>query len=98
MATAKGKIVAERLTYTPENETTPERYFWDNVIRCIEALSEVDETITWDIVESLKDEDREDALTLLYNYTIMVTVADGESSNLEQVEAFLAANGLTELP
>jgi hypothetical protein len=47
-------------------------------------------------LEELKDEDQEDALTRLFNYSLMITTPEGASNDLQVVEDFLKANGLIE--
>jgi hypothetical protein len=98
--------MTEFIRYTPESETTPERYFWDNFIRSIGAIAEVstsedshehDPVDMTDTLTQMQYETEEDALTLLYNYTTQLVVAPGQSSKLEAVESFLASNGFIEL-
>jgi len=92
----------ELVPFTTEKETTSERFFWDSVLRCMEALAKVcegDEDLAFDLhaeLEELKDEDQEDALTRVLNYSVMITTPEGASNDLQVVEDFLKANGLIE--
>lgn len=94
--------MSELVPFTAEDDTTSERFFWDGVIRCLDAIADVcagDEEQAFELyetLEGLREETEEDALMLLYNYTLNVTVPPGTSSNLSLVEDFLRANGLIE--
>jgi hypothetical protein len=99
--------MAEQLNipFTPETETTEERYFWDGFIRSMDRLAGIvdaapEEHDPIDLVEILKDmgetEDEEDALTLVYNYAAQLTTPPEQSSDLVFVHDFLAQNGFVE--
>jgi len=62
-----------------ESETIPERFFWDRIIRAVTTLSELsDEVDLFETLQDLKDESDEDAVNLLYSYTTMIEVPEGE--------------------
>lgn len=97
--------MGELIPFTPEEETTPERFFWDNVIRSLEALAELAQqhpSIEYDPIdvfatlEALKDEYEEDALMLLFGQMAMITVPPGQTSELDAVWEFLSAAGFIE--
>lgn len=87
--------MSEFIPHIAESDTTEDRFFWDNVIRSLDALHDVEAEI--DVVEELEglqNEGREDALTLLFNYAIQATVPEGGSSELKAVFSFLVKEGL----
>lgn len=89
--------MSEFISKTQETETTPERYDWDNLLNAFDTLTDVtDELDLFSEVQDLRDDTYEDALTKLYNYTLMISVEDGESSKLEAVYALLRENNLIE--
>lgn len=80
-----------------EIDTTPERYFWDSLLNAFDTLTDVtDELDLFSEIQDLRDDTQEDALTKLYNYTLMISVEDGQSSELEAVYALLRENNLIE--
>lgn len=89
--------MSEFIPSIPESDTTEERFFWDNVVRSLDKLNDLDDEI--DIIEELEGlqrEDREDALTLLFNYATQAMVPKGKSSGLKEVFAFLVKEGFLE--
>lgn len=93
-----GKIItmSEFIKKTPENETTPERVFWDKIITALDRLhdktleGDSDEFTPFDFdlvetIEGLKDENQEDALTLVFNYAIM-TETPASTSTPDDIE------------
>lgn len=85
------------ISYTPEKETTAERYFWDSFIGALNGLAHMSSEI--DMRETLlefEDEAEEDAIMLIYNYYIMIHSGVGGSVELDRVEAFLIHSGLLE--
>jgi hypothetical protein len=86
--------MSEFIPFMPENDTTEERFFWDNVIRSLDMLNDIEEEINVvEELEGLQNKGREDALTLLFNYATQVTVPKGESSKLKEVFSFLVKEG-----
>ena len=85
------------IPYTPEHESTEAHFFWDNVIRALETLSNYsDEVDLFADLESLRDEYEGDALDYIFSYYLDITTQAGESSDLKEVEAFLVEFGLIE--
>ena len=81
----------------PETQTTPERAFWDAFIGGLEALAGMtDEIDMQEVLAGFEGETGEDAVTLLYNYYLQITVQDDTSSDLETVEQFLRHNHILE--
>lgn len=80
------------------NESESEiRQDWDRIIRCLYALSELsDEIDLYEELEMLRDEDLEDALTVVFNYWIAIAVPEEESTDLQEVIELLKENGLIE--
>ena len=81
----------------PEEQTTPERAFWDTFIGALHGLANMSPEI--DMIESLQDmaeETEEDAAMLLYNYYIEITTEPGEENDLVEVESFLRHSGILE--
>lgn len=73
--------MGEFIKSIPEQETTPERVFWDRVIRALDKMHtitlynpsyEIEEFDLIETIEGLRDETEDDAITLLFNYAIMV--------------------------
>ena len=88
--------MGEFVPRTPENETQ-ERRFWDSLLNAFDSLTDVTSDLDlFDEIKDLKEDTQEDALTKLYNYTLMVSVEDGQSSKLEAVYALLSENELIE--
>jgi len=80
----------EFIPFTPEREITSERFAWDNILRALEVLSEFDEELDlFEAVNDLKDEEFEDGLMMVFNYAVMVTVPEDESSELDLIMQFL---------
>jgi hypothetical protein len=89
--------MSEFIPVTPYGETTPERFYWDKILRALNILGELDDEVNqFDEAEALKDETEEDALVLVFNYATMVSVPENTSSDLSEVFELLEANGLIE--
>lgn len=90
-------MIGEFVSRTPETETQ-ERRFWDSLLNAFDSLTDVtDDLDLFGEIEDLREDTQEDALTKLYNYTLMVSVEDGQSSKLEAVYTLLSENELIEL-
>jgi predicted ThiF/HesA family dinucleotide-utilizing enzyme len=100
--------MSEVIPIISENETTAERVFWDRVIRAVALVVEASEVLVEqgedfgkvdfaETVESLRDETEEDALMLLYNYVVMLSVGAGQPVELDEIHDFLAEMGLVEI-
>ena len=96
--------MSEFITVIPENETTPERAFWDKFIQVLDkvhdmTIAEASEEIEpFDLIETLeamRGEDKQDAITLLFNYVIMIETprATSTSDDFNEVWAFLGEYG-----
>lgn len=89
--------MGEFIPTTPENETTPERFFWDNILRAVAELSDLDDELdAYETIEGLRNETEEDALMLVYNYAVMIEVPEGASSTLEGIEQLMRVYNLFE--
>ncbi len=89
--------MSEFIPFIPENETTEDRFAWDEVLRALHTLSELDDSL--DLFETLKDlryETLEDGLTAAFNYAVMIEVPEGKSGDLEDVMRLLKENGMME--
>lgn len=88
--------MSEFIPPTPEGESES-RHMWDRVIRAYVAMSELDDNLDlyW-VLDNLKDEDEQAAYDELFGNYIMLTVPEGSSDNLAQVEEFLRAAGILE--
>ena len=88
--------MSELIPATPDTESA-ERHFWDDIIRCLEALSNISEEfdLFWSL-ENLKDEDRQAGYDEVYGNFLMATVPEGQSSDLSHIEKFLQEAGLLE--
>lgn len=100
--------MAEIIPSALENEKTAERAFWDKVIKAVVLLAEAAEILIKqgedfgevnfnETMESLRAETDEDALMLLYNYVVMLSVGERQPIELDEVAAFLAEMGLVEI-
>lgn len=89
--------MSELIPLTLENETTPERFAWDNVLRALDKLSDIDDSFgLFETIEELRDEDLEDALMRVFNYAVAIDVPEGQSSKLDRVMQMLEDYGLIE--
>ena len=80
----------EFIPFTPEHETTVERFAWDNILRALVVLSEFDEELDlFEAIHDLRDEEFEDGLMMVFNYAVMVTVPEEESSELDLIMQLL---------
>lgn len=70
-----------------------ERYAWRRVVDAFLILCHMSDELELQDIETLRDEDYEDALTMLYNYAAMITIPAHESSELTEVWELLAAYG-----
>jgi hypothetical protein len=96
--------MGEFIRTTPENETTPERMFWDRFIRALDKIHtitlynpsyEVEDFDFIETLEAMRHETEEDAITLLFNYAIMVETPSNTSTSddLEEVWELLGEYG-----
>jgi hypothetical protein len=86
----------ELIPLTPEDETTDERFAWDEILRALSALSEYDKELdVFEAINDLKDEELEDGLMMVFNYAVNV-MTDDESDDLESVRKLLEENGMIE--
>ena len=89
--------MSEFIPYIPEHETTQERFAWDNILRALAILSKFDDDLDlYEAIHDLKDEEFEDGIMMVFNYAVMVTVPNNESSELEQVMQLLERYEISE--
>jgi hypothetical protein len=94
--------VPEFIPRIPEHETTPERFFWDRVIRALDLLEDASRSVGLEVLDAeamteaiigLRGEDKEDALTLVFNYAGMIMSEVGDIIEIDEVVAFLEEEG-----
>lgn len=87
----------EFIPFTPEHETSEERFSWDEILRALATLSNYDNELDiYEAANDLKDETLEDGYMMVFNYAVMVTVPEGESDELENIMKLLEENGMME--
>ncbi len=85
------------VSYTSEEETTPERYFWDNFLGALNGLAHMSPEIDMqEILLEYENELEEDAVMLVYGLYVETHSEVGESVELDHVESFLHHSGLLE--
>ena len=89
--------MSEFISFTPEAETTEERFAWDEILRALHTLSNIDDSFgLYETIEDLKDESLEDGLMMVFNYAVAIEVSEGKSSDLDEVMQLLQDNGMLE--
>ncbi len=85
----------EFIPFTKEHDTTEERFAWDSILRTLATLSEFDNDLDiYEAINDLRDEELEDGLMMVFNYAVLVTVPEYQSSELERTLELLEKHGI----
>jgi len=82
---------------TPAAETTPDRVFWDNILRALNDLASIDASIdVAEDLEYLREMDQAEAYSYMRNFAADTRVYEGKMNDKDNVDAFMVRHGLLE--